>query len=694
MHVPAQKVTANHLQRQAYLYVRQSTLRQVLENTESTQRQYALRQKAIALGWPADQIVVIDRDLGQSGASTDREGFQYLVSEVGLGRAGIVIGLEVSRLARNSSDWHRLLEICALSGTLILDEDGLYDPSHFNDRLLLGLKGTMSEAELHVLRARLQGGLINKARRGELNFLLPVGLVRDERQGVRLDPDQQVQQSLRLFFETFDRVGTATGVVRFFHEQHLQFPRQLQRGLRKGEIVWGELAHSRALQVLHNPRYAGTYVYGRHRVDKLGHKKNSVELPLEEWQVVIPNAHPGYINWDQYQLNLKRLRECSQAYGHDRRKSPPGQGPALLQGLAVCGLCGQRMTIRYHTRQNRQFPTYMCQRDGIEHARPICQAVAGQTVDEAISKLLLELMTPHTLEIATAVQHELEQRRVEVNRLRQHQLQRLQYEADLARCRYLEVDPKNRLVADILEADWNDKLRALATAQEEYQQQTQSDLLRIDEQSQQKILNLVTDFPKIWRDPDTPDQQRKRMVRLLIEDVTLTKGSELRVQIRFKGGATRTLHLPAPLRAWEIYQTDSAVIAQIDRLLDEHANGEIATILNQQGQTTGENHSFTTRVVTRLCRAYQLKSRYQRLREAGKLTPNEIADRLQVSRTTVTIWCRHGLLNSYPYNDKNECLFDPPDDHAPFKSQGQKLADRRRFPPVTSHRTNEVHDAT
>ena len=268
--------------------------------------------------------MVIDRDLGQSGASTDREGFQYLVSEVGLGRAAIVIGLEVSRLARNSTDWHRLLEICALSGTLILDEDGVYDPSHFNDRLLLGLKGTMSEAELHVLRARLHGGLINKARRGELNFLLPVGLVRTDRGGVALDPDQQVQQALRLFFETFDRTGTALGVVRFFREQHLQFPRRLQRGVRKGEIVWGELQHSRALQVLHNPRYSGTYVSGRHRVDKLGLKKSPVALPLKEWQVVIPDAHPGYIPWDRFQQNLNRLRESSQAYGHDRRRSPPG----------------------------------------------------------------------------------------------------------------------------------------------------------------------------------------------------------------------------------------------------------------------------------------------------------------------------------------------------------------------------------
>lgn len=694
MSAQSQKVTSAHLQRNAYLYIRQSTLRQVLENTESTQRQYALRQTAVTLGWPAEQIVVIDRDLGQSGASTDREGFQYLVSEVGLGRAGIVIGLEVSRLARNSTDWHRLLEICALSGTLILDEDGIYDPSHFNDRLLLGLKGTMSEAELHVLRARLQGGLINKARRGELNFLLPVGLVRTDRGGVALDPDQQVQQALRLFFETFDRAGTALGVVRFFHEQHLQFPRRLQRGARKGEIVWGELEHSRALQVLHNPRYAGTYVYGRHRVDKLGLKKTPVALPLNEWQVVIPAAHPDYLSWDRFQQNLNRLRECSQAYGHDRRRSPPGQGPALLQGLVVCGLCGQRMTLRYHTRRGKQFPTYVCQREGIEHAQPVCQTIPGQTIDDALGELLLELMTPLTLEVALAVQQELEQRFADVDRLRQQHLQRMQYEADLARRRFMEVDPHHRLVADVLEAEWNDKLRTLTAAQEDYQQQSQHDRQLLDQQSRQKVLQLATDFPALWRDPNTPDQQRKRMIRLLINDITLAKGDDLVAQVRFKGGATRTLHLPAPLHASEAHRTDPEILQKIDHLLNEHTTGQIARILNDQGLRSGDKQSFSNRIVARLCHDYHLKTRYQRLRDAGKLTPAEIAERVQVCRQTVTIWCRHGLLKSYPYNDKNECLFDPPDEHVPLKSQGQKLSERRHFPLVQSHCPNEVYDAT
>src|ERR1019366_5475377 len=362
------KVTASHLKRHAYLYVRQSTLRQVLENTESTQRQYALRQQAVRLGWPLEQVIVIDCDQGQSGASAaDREGFQRLVTEVSLARAGIVLGLEVSRLARNSTDWHRLLEICALTDTLILDEDGVYDPSHFNDRLLLGLKGTMSEAELHVLRARLQGGIMNKARRGELQCPLPVGFVYSANNEPVLDPDKQVQESIRFFFETFRRTASACAVVKAFRQKGLLFPRRLKKGPNKGDLVWAELPHSRALHMLHNPRYTGAFVYGRSRTRNNPNGGTSyTKLPREQW-MLLKDAHPGYISWEQYEENLRRFRENAQAVGADRRKSPPREGPALLQGLVVCGICGSRMTVRYHTRKDRLVPEYVCQRDGIEH---------------------------------------------------------------------------------------------------------------------------------------------------------------------------------------------------------------------------------------------------------------------------------------------------------------------------------------
>jgi DNA invertase Pin-like site-specific DNA recombinase len=321
---PHPKVGSRHLRRLAYLYVRQSTLHQVLENTESTQRQYALRERAMALGWPREQVITIDEDLGQSGAlAAQRAGFQRLVAEVGLGRVGIVLGLEASRLARRSSDWHRLLEICALAGTLILDEDGLYDPAAFNDRLLLGLKGTMSEAELHVLQARLKGGILSKAARGELRLLLPVGFVYDEDGRAVLDPDGQVQGAIRLLFETFRRTGSAHRTVRVLREEGLLFPRRMRRGPRKDELLWAPLDYHNALNILHNPRYAGAYAFGRTRTYKSADGRTHVDdLPREEWHTLILEAHEGYISWEDYESNLKRLEENSRAYGSERRMSP------------------------------------------------------------------------------------------------------------------------------------------------------------------------------------------------------------------------------------------------------------------------------------------------------------------------------------------------------------------------------------
>ncbi|MEX2376375.1 MAG: recombinase family protein, partial [Dehalococcoidia bacterium] len=301
-----QKVTTAHLSRDAYLYVRQSTIRQVFENTESTTRQYALSARAVALGWPIERVHVIDTDLGQSGATADREGFQRLVTEVGLGRAGIVLGLEVSRLARNSTDWHRLLELCALSDTLILDEDGVYDPAHFNDRLLLGLKGTMSEAELHVLRARLRGGILSKARRGELRGPLPVGFVYGPADSVILDPDAQVQETIRCFFETYRRTGSMLATVKEFRARDLAFPRRVRRGPHTGELVWGEVTHSRARQIIHNPRYAGAFFFGRTRTRTGPDGQKSVTLqPRDQW-ILLPGIHAGYISWDEYEDNLRR----------------------------------------------------------------------------------------------------------------------------------------------------------------------------------------------------------------------------------------------------------------------------------------------------------------------------------------------------------------------------------------------------
>jgi len=661
------KITASQLKRNAYLYVRQSTLHQVLENTESTKRQYALRDRAVALGWPLDRVMVIDCDLGLSAASADRAGFRRLVTEVGLGHAGLVLGLEVSRLARNSADWHRLLEICALTNTLLLDEDGVYDPSHFNDRLLLGLKGTMSEAELHILRARLKGGILSKASRGELRCPLPVGFGYNAAGRVELDPNQQVQQALRVFFDTFRRTGSAWATVRAFNSQALTFPCRVRRGVHAGHISWGQLTHSRALRALRNPRYAGAFCFGRTRQrSTIDGRKHIEKLPQEEWFSLIPDTHPGYISWDEYHSNLRRLRENTQPRQLARR-SPAREGPALLQGMVICGVCGRRMTVRYHDRGGRLLPDYLCQQHGIEHGERNCQQIPGAGIDAAVGELLVESITPQALELALQVQQELIARLDEADRLRRQQVERARYEADLAQRRYLRVDPDNRLVAASLEADWNQRLRDLDQAQQEYARQKQADQLALDVQTRTNVLSLATGFRELWQDPATPDRERKRMARLLLEDVTLFKQDRIKVCVRFKTGVCRELSLAKPLRSWETWLTPANVVSEIDQLLGQYPDGKVAEILNGRGLRSGGGLAFDKRVVASIRLSYGLADHYTRLKQQGKLTREEIANLLGVVPKTVQIWTRKGLIRAYPTDCKGTYLYDPPGEGAPRK---------------------------
>jgi DNA invertase Pin-like site-specific DNA recombinase len=676
----AGKVTAEHLARTAFLYVRQSTLRQVVQNTESTQRQYALRQRAIALGWPAERIVVIDSDQGQSGASAaDREGFQRLVAEVGVGRAGIVLGLEVSRLARNNADWHRLLEICGLSGTLICDEDGLYDPADFNDRLLLGLKGTMSEAELHFIRARLRGGQLSKARRGELRMGLPVGLVYDPAGNVVLDPDSGVQHAISHLFETFERTGSARAVVQEFNRERVLFPTRVRTGERKGELAWMPLRHWRVLRTLHNPRYAGAFAYGRRRTRKTAAGKITIQdVPRDQWTALFPDRHPGYLTFEQYEQNLRTLAHNAQAHGIERAAGPAREGPALLQGLAICGRCGKRMTVRYHQRRGHEVPDYQCMGECIQDARTRCQSVPGQGVDDTISQLLLQTVTPLALEVALTVQAELEARADEADQLRATHVQRARQHAELARRRYLSVDPDNRLVADTLEADWNDKLRQLQAAQDNYEHATATAHTQLTDQHKTRIRQLAADFPKLWSDPSTPQRERKRIARLLIEDITLNKTDQIHIHVRFRGGQATSLTIPIPPRAWHLRQTNPDTLALLHRLLDEHTDAEVAAKLNADGHRSGDGKTFTGRIVLELRRSHGFPSHHERLRARGLLTIGELADRLGVHPTTINAWRRAGLIQSHKANDKNIRLFDPPAPGDPrlVKRQGRRLDQR------------------
>lgn len=635
-----EKIQGSHLARKAYLYVRQSTLRQVVEHEEGRRRQYQLREKACLLGWPEDQIVVIDCDLGLSGASADREGFQRLVAEVGLGKAGLVMGLEVSRLARNSTDWHRLLEICALTETLILDEDGLYDPQQFNDRLLLGLKGTLSEAELHVIRARLQGGIRNKARRGELRTPLPVGFVYDEIGRVVLDPDQQVQETLHLFFRTFRRVGTALGTVKFFKRHNLAFPKRPVWSRRP--VEWGELDFSTAWRVLNNPRYAGIYFFGatRHRRFSDG-RSILTRRPREEWVAYRREAHPGYLSIAEYEQNRRQLNENGVRCGADHRRSAR-EGNALLQGLVLCGRCGRHMAVHYYHRQGALAPTYICS----SKTGPQCQYVNGNSVDEAIAALLVEMVTPLTLELALEVHTEISRRVDEAQRLQAQRVERARYEAEVARERFLQVDPRHRLVALNLEAEWNEKLRLLAEARSDLERQA-NERPQWNQQQRTDVLGLASDFPRLWQDPRTPIREKKRLLRLLVEDITLLAGDLIEAHVRFRGGPTRSLKLPRPIQPFELRRTPAEVVHAVDDLLDQHTEEEIAAILNERGLKSGTGIAFRPQIVTAIRRAYGLKTRRERLRKAGCLTATEAAKHLRIGRLKLRQWVTEGRLRSH-----------------------------------------------
>jgi len=467
------KIQDRHLARPAYVYLRQSTMAQVRHHTESTERQYALRDKALELGWPETMIRVLDADLGVSGAQiTGREDFKILVADVSMGKAGAVFALEASRLARSCTDWHRLLELCSLTGTLIIDEDGCYDPADFNDQLLLGLKGTMSQAELHILRVRLQGGKLNKAKRGELRRPLPVGLCYDDEGQIVFDPDDEVRGVIRLLFDAFRQTGSAYAVVHRFGEAGMRFPKRAYGGVWDGKLVWGRLSHTRVLEVLKNPAYAGTYVHGRYRyvreISPEGEIRcRSIRMPMSAWQVIIQDHHPGYITWNTF-LDNQTMLEKNQTNGEETRLSGPArEGLALLQGLLLCGKCGRRLMVRYKG-NGGIYPMYECtrlKREGL--ANKSCMHARCDLLDDAVATRVLEVLEPAHIEIALKALEELERQDNRIDRQWQMRLERAEYEAQLRQRRYEEVDPSNRLVAATLERRWNEALQDLEKLRQE-----------------------------------------------------------------------------------------------------------------------------------------------------------------------------------------------------------------------------------
>lgn len=666
------KVTQDHLNRTAYLYIRQSTLHQVMQNRESTERQYALKNRAQLLGWNLDQIVVIDDDLGQSGArSKDRKGFQRLVADVSLGNAGIVMGLEVSRLARNNADWHRLLEICGMSHTLILDEDGLYDPAMFNDRLLLGLKGAMSEAELHFLRARLRGGLLNKARRGELTIPLPVGYVYDATGKQILDPDQRVRDAVIHLFASFKRIGSARGVVRHFREEGLLFPGRGRGASPSRDIGWLPLQHYRVLSILHNPRYAGAYVFGetRYRRNPSNGKGRSELLPQNQWTVFIPGAHEGYITWDDYLENRQKLTQNAVGHGKNRRNGPPRSGPALLQGIVVCGKCGERMTVRYRILKGNQRPIYVCQKRCIESATQTCQVITGAVIDERIGRLLIESMTPLNIETAMDVFEEIRSRREEVVRMHQQHLDQARHDAELAHRRFLRVNPDNRLVADNLERDWNEKLQAISIIEDECSRVAKEQTEGLSSEQTTQIRELTNDFPAMWNESRVSIQDRKRMIRLIIEDVTLLKTDVIDVKVRFRGGATKELRIPIPPKVWEMNRASVSFIKRLREMSRTMTVGQIVEQLNLEGVKSPSGYPFKRTIIHQLRQSHHVIGPYEYLRESGLLTLEEISQRLGVHPQTVKNWASLGFITGHRYNDRGCSLYEDPGPDGPIKGK-------------------------
>jgi DNA invertase Pin-like site-specific DNA recombinase len=646
------QIQPHYLQKMAYVYLRQSTMGQVRHHQESTARQYALKDRALSLGWQSDQIRVLDADLGLSGTRTNnREDFKTLVADVSLEKVGAVFALEASRLSRSCSDWHRLLEICALTATLLIDEDGCYDPADFNDQLLLGFKGTMSQAELHFIRARLQGGKRNKAQRGELRFPLPVGYVYGEEPGsVLIDPDQEVRRAVELIFELFRQTGSAYGVVRHFAQHHLRFPKRAYGGIWNGKLLWGTLKHGRVLGVLNNPCYAGAYVFGRYRCSKSLFPDGQIQSrmqrqPIDSWAVLIQDHHRAYISWQEYLENQQILLQNQTNNSQQLLGNSARAGRALLQGLLLCGGCGRRLSPRY-TGNAGIYPIYECtarHQDTIY--RKECVNIQAGLVDQAISRRVLEVLQPEQLEIALRALKELEERREAIDRQWRMRIERLDYQAQLAQRRYEEVDPSYRLVATTLEKRWNEALEELQRLKDDYQKHRQQQGFELTSQQKAELVALAEDLPRLWQAQTTSAKDRKRMLRLLIKDVTVEKRrSEPKafLHIRWQGGALEDLSVDLPLPVPERLRYSETILTQVRTLASTRTDEQIAAALNERQLPSATGKTFTKSMIQWIRYRYEIPAPV--FKRPQELSVKELARRFSIGIGVVHYWIQRGHL--------------------------------------------------
>jgi len=650
------KITEHHRNKPAYIYVRQSTIAQVRFHQESTERQYALRHKAVELGWSEPTIRTLDRDLGISGAQmAGRQDFKILVADVSMGHVGAVFALEVSRLARSNLDWHRLLELCALTDTLVIDEDGCYNPADFNDGLLLGLKGTMAQAELHFLRARLQGGKLNKAKKGELHFPLPVGFCYDEQGRIVLDADEEVRGAVALVFRLFRETGSAYAVVHRFVQRGLTFPKRAYGGAWDGHIIWGRLSHGRVLSILKNPSYAGMYVFGRYQyrqqitVEGEVHKRTQV-VPMPDWRVSLQDHHEGYITLAEFIKNTERL-EKNRTNGEETVLSGPArEGLALLQGLLLCGDCGRALSVRY-LGNGGIYPTYQCnhlRREGL--ATKSCLSFRCDLLDPLISEEVLKALQPAELDIALAALHELETRDQAVLHQWQMCLERAQYEVNLAERRYQEVDPANRLVAATLERRWNEALLNLDDLKKQAADFQRQEARVATPEQKAKVLALARDLPRVWHAPTTQPKDRKRMLRLLIKDITVDKlpPKQLLAHVRWQGGACTDLSVQLPPNIADRKRHPSAIVDQVRELALSLPNAQIAEQLNREGHVSTTGKPYTAKVIQWLRWRYQIPT--ATLKRPEDLTVQQVAKHFGVSAGVVYYWIQRRLLQARRLN--------------------------------------------
>ena len=638
------------------VYVRQSTMQQVEHHQESARLQYALVERAMQFGWPRKDVVVIDDDQGRSAASVEgRPGFQRLVAEVGLGHVGLVLGVEMSRLARSCRDWHQLLEICAMFDTLIGDTEGVYDANNFNDRLLLGLKGTMSEAELHILKARMLEGRMAKAQRGELGKTVPMGYVRRPSGEIILDPDEQAQATVRLVFDLYDRHRTIGKVLRYLATHDIRLPVRAPGGTTKGELEWHRASRPSLYGMLVNPIYAGTYVYGLRPTDRRrqrpGHPGTGRKAPnLDNARVVLRDHVPAYISWQRYLENQAQLRSNAA-----KQRGPARAGAALLSGLLVCGRCGLRMNSAYN--RNGRGPRYICGNMKADYDAPLCQALAAPPLDALMSRLALEVVQPAALEVSLAAAADVEAERAVLTQHWQQRLERARHQSERARRQYNAVEPENRLVARTLERAWEEASAEQTRLETEYAATMHERPLAPSAEELAAIRALAQALPAVWQAETTTQEERQTIIRLLVERIlveVIGDTEQVRVECHWYGGVRTEHRIVRPISSTKRLSTYAALLARASALRSSgHDGGEIAAILNREGWRPAKRcDAFTGSMVRHLLRRAESERpasclrRPTAAREPDEWTIPELASRLGKPCSTIYSWVRRGRLRS------------------------------------------------